>query len=420
MIEIMPLKKLNCEMTVPGSKYIANRAIIIASLCKGTSRIENIPDNEDIESAIRALTFMGVDIKKEKGSLIIDGSGGVLSPATIDVKDSGTLLRFIIGTSALAKGTVKIDGSKRIGERPIIPLLESLKDLGISSDSNEGFTPVNIHGGTFIGGKTRIKGDVSSQFISSLLAIAPFAKKDVEIMIEGELVSKEYVAMTIDMMREFGVVVKQDGHSLFKIKAGQRYAAKEIIIPGDWSSASYFLAAAAIVPGCARINGMDFRVSQGEKKFADLLVKMGCMYRRNSTWIQLYGLPLISDIDIDMGDMPDVVQTLAIVACYAEGKTRIRNIGHLRHKESDRIRDTATELRKTGINVEFTDTELIIEGGMPKAAVIDPHNDHRTAMSFAILGLKCGMKIKNPECVNKSFPGFWDKLKEIGAEIRHV
>ncbi len=424
MIEIIPIKKLNSEITVPGSKYIANRILVISALAKGTSTIKNIPDNDDINTAIKVLKQFGVDIKKENSAVKINGTLGKikLPKEEINVKDSGTLMRFIASFAALAQGKTKITGSKRIQERPIIDLLNSLKDLGVDCDSlNKGFPPVEINGGRLNGGITKIKGNVSSQFISSLLLVAPYAENDVEIILETNIVSKNYVDMTIDLMEKFNVHIERQGYKKFIVKSGRKYTAKEFTIPGDWSTSNYFLATAAIVPGKIKINGLDMQSKHGEAMFADVLAEMGCKIKKNKKNIEIMGVSNLNSVDVDMSSMPDSVQTLAAVAVFANGTTRIKNIGNLKYKESDRIKDTARELKKLGVNVTVKEDELIIKGGKVKSAIIDPHNDHRMAMSLALIGLKFpGIKIKNPECVNKSFPKFWDRLKEIGAGIRNA
>jgi len=422
MIEIKPIKKLDSEISVPGSKYIANRVLIISSLADGNSTIKNVPDNDDIKATIEALKKFGININKNDNDVKINGSNGklLLPKEEINVFESGTLLRFITGLAALADGKTIITGSNRIKERPISYLLNSLKDLGIKCRSlNNENPPVEVIGGTLNGGKTKIKGNVSSQYISSLLLVSPYAKNDVEIVIESDLVSKSYVEMTIDLMEKFGVEVKREKYKKFRIKSGQKYVAKEIEIPGDWSSANYFLAAAAIVPGRIKINNLDPKSKHGEAKFIELLKKMGCQINKSINSVELIGNKNLKAVDVDMSTMPDAVQTLAAVAVFANGTTKVRNIKNLRYKESDRIADTLDELKKLGINAEAKDDELIIEGGKVNPAIIDPHNDHRMAMSFSLIGLKIpGIKIENPECVNKSFPQFWNKLKEIGVEIK--
>ena len=415
MIEINSVKSLNAAVSVPGSKYIANRLLIICALANGTSVLKNVPDNEDINNSIKALQQFGVNIEKNNDNLTITGTGKLKSPKNeINVGDSGTLLRFITAFSALAKGNTKITGSKRIQERPVSDLLKSLGDLGIKSDSKNGNAPLTVIGGTLEGGKTRIKGSISSQFISALLLISPFAKNDVEIAIGGELVSSGYADLTIDIMKKFGVNVERSG-SKFTVRANQKYNAKNFTVPADWASANYFLAAAAIVPGTVAIKNPDLKSKVPESGFFKVLEKMGCKIVLDNDSIKITGTNNLKPIDADMSSMPDSVQTLAVVALFADGTTRIRNIGNLKFKESDRINDTAAELRKLGANVEVNDDELIINKSNLHSAAIDSHNDHRMAMSFAVAGLKIGgIKIKNPDSVKKSFPQFFDKLNEIG------
>src|SRR3989338_1568730 len=422
MIEITPIKSLNAAVSVLGSKYIANRLLIICALANGTSVLKNVPDNDDINNAINALRQFGIKIEKNNETLAITGTNGKLkSPKEeINVGDSGTLLRFITGFAALAKGKTAITGSKRIQERPISDLLNSLNDLGIKSNSKNGNAPLTIHGGSLKGGKTSVKGNVSSQFISSLLMISPFANDDVEITVDGKLVSSEYIDLTINLMKEFGVKVERK-NNVFKVKANRRYKSKNFTIPSDWASANYFLAAAAIVPGKVRIDNLDLQSNQPESGFIDLLVRMGCKAKIKKNSIELTGTNNLKGIEIDMSSMPDSAQTLAIVSLFTDGKTRIRNIGNLKFKESDRLNDTAAELRKLGANVEITNDGMEITPGKLKSAIIDSHNDHRMAMSFAIAGLKIqDIKIKNPDAVKKSFPQFFGKLSGIGAGIREL
>ena len=420
MIEIIPLKELDAEIKIPGSKYIANRLLVICSLAGGTSALENVPENEDINNAVSALQNFGIKINKKGNELVIKGTGGKLNAAKSEINagDSGTLLRFIAAFSALAKGKTKITGSKRIQQRPISELLQSLDDLGIKSHSKNGNAPITVNGGNFDGGKTRIKGSISSQFVSALLLVSPFAKKDVEINVEGSLVSAEYADLTISLMDKCGVKVQRKGNSIFKIKAGQRYHPVKFSIPSDFSSANYFLAAAAVVPGAVRISNLDLKSNVPESGFFRILEKMGCKISVGSDSIKLTGPANLKPVDADMSSMPDSVQTLAAVALFAEGTTIIKNIGNLKFKESDRINDTASELKKLGADVEVKNDGLIVHKSKLNAAAIDSRNDHRMAMSFAVAGLKLpGIKIKNPGCVNKSFPQFFDELKKIGVKL---
>ncbi|MBI2548395.1 3-phosphoshikimate 1-carboxyvinyltransferase [Candidatus Woesearchaeota archaeon] len=435
MIVIQPPRELKGSITIPGSKYWANRMLALAALAQGTSQLENVPENNDIDHALYALEAFGVTITKEKGSVVITGTNGILKKPKqpIDVGESGTLLRLTTSLAALAQGKTVITGSNRIKERPILPLLQSLQELGVTIEPRTTeHAPFTVIGGTYKGGKTNISGDISSQFISALLLIAPYAQEKVTIEVHGNLVSKHYVDLTIKAMQQFGVTVKRKAHTLFSITPPQHYQAQTFSIPGDWSSASYFMAAAAIAPGEVILKGLNLDEKSGEAQFVTILENMGCTARKTKNMLQVIGPHKLKGITVDMGTMPDVVPTLAAVAVFANSVTRITNIHQLRYKESDRITALQTELKKIGTDVETTENEIIIkpkrhnqendgeEDNRQKTIlpVINPHNDHRIAMSLALLGLRGrGVKIKNHACVNKSFPRFWKMLDQIGAKV---
>ena len=424
MIRIKPLDKLKKNVIeVPGSKYIANRVLMLAALADGESTISNVPENNDINYAIRALKNFGIDIQQKKNVLKIQGTGGKINSASdvIDVGESGTLMRFITAVSALSENKVTITGSKRITERPVEHLIDALGQVGIKCESPTGCPPVSIQGGRIHGGEIKVQGNISSQFISGLLLVAPFADGDLKITLTSELVSVKYVDMTIKMMEEFGVKVQRNGYKEFFIADGQKYKAKDFIIPGDWSSASYFLATAALLQDKIKIINMDLNSTQGEAKFYEVLEKMGCEVELGENSITLTSNNKLNGVDIDMGNMPDVAQTLAAIAPFSNGKTTIRNIEHLRYKECDRVEETANELRKIGGNVSTTKDSITIEPSQILSGQIETHNDHRMAMSFALCGLKAeNVVINNPEVSSKSFPIYWEKLQEIGVEIEQV
>jgi len=424
MFRIKPLDKLKKNVIdVPGSKYIANRVLMLAALADGESTISNVPNNNDIGHAIDALKNFGIDIQQTGNVLKIQGTGGKIHPISdiINVGESGTLMRFITAVSALSETKVTITGSKRITERPVEHLIDALGQIGIKCESPTGCPPVSIQGGKFTGGEIKVKGNISSQFISGLLLVAPFAEGDLKITLTSELVSVKYVDMTIKMMEEFGVKVQRDGYKQFIITNGQKYQSRDFIIPGDWSSASYFLASAAQLQDKITIINMDLNSTQGESKFYNVLEKMGCDVELGENSITLTSTNKLNGVDIDMGNMPDVAQTLAAIAPYAEGKTTIRNIEHLRYKECDRVEETANELRKIGGNVSTTKDSITIEPSQLNGGLVETHNDHRMAMSFALCGLKSeNVVINNPEVSSKSFPNYWEKLQEIGVEIEEV
>ena len=424
MIKIKPLNKLKKNVIeVPGSKYIANRVLMLAALADGESTITNVPENNDIRHAIKALQNFGIDIQQNGNTLKIQGTGGKIHPKSdvINVGESGTLMRFITAVSALSKTKVTITGSKRITERPVDHLVDALGQVGISCESPTGCPPVSIQGGKIAGGEIRVQGNISSQFISGLLLVAPFAEGDLKISLTSELVSVKYVDMTIKMMEEFGVKVERQGYKEFFIADGQKYQARKFIIPGDWSSASYFLAAAAVLQDKIEIINLDLNSTQGEAKFYEVLEKMGCRVDLGENSVKLTSNQPLKGVDVDMGNMPDVAQTLAAIASFADGKTTIRNIEHLRYKECDRVEKTANELRKIGGNVSTTKDSITIVPSELTGGQVETHNDHRMAMSFALCGLKAeNVIINNPEVSAKSFPIYWEKLQEIGVELEPV
>jgi 3-phosphoshikimate 1-carboxyvinyltransferase len=300
-------------------------------------------------------------------------------------------------------------------KRPIGELLKGLRELGVHAYSQKGddCPPVVVESEGLKGGTARIKGEESSQFLSGLLMVAPYADKDVTVEVMGSLASRPYVDITLDVMSAFGVKIPSQGYSSFLVKAGQRYLPKEYRIEGDASNASYFFSAAAVCKGRMKVNNLNPTTLQGDIEFLDILERVGCRVNRGNDWIEILGGEL-RGTEIDMNEMPDLVPTLAVTAAFARGKTVIQNIRHLRLKESDRIHALAMELSKMGIRVSEREDGLEIEGGKPHGTEIETYDDHRMAMSFAIAGLVVpGMRIKGERCVDKSFPGFWEALQKL-------
>lgn len=382
-IKIFP-SKIAGTITAPPSKSVTHRAIIIASLASGKSVIKNALLCDDTKYTINALGQLGVRIISKGTTLRINGTNGKLTAPKkqLFVGNSGSTLRMITAVCSLAKGDTILTGEKRLQKRPMQDLNDALKQIE--------------------GGTVTIDGSKSSQYITALLLIAPFAKKGLTIIVNGNLRSKPYVALTIDLMKTFDVEVKNKNFKEFIVEKGQRYQAQKYTVEGDYSSASYFFAAAAITNGKITVKNLKPDSAQGDRYFPDLLKRMGG--------------------SIDMNDYPDIVPTLAVVASYVLGKTTIKNIEHLKDKETDRISATAKELKKMGIKVIATNDSLTITGGKPKGAAIETYNDHRMAMSFAIagLGVTGATIIQNAEVVSKSYPNFWKDLKKIGAKIEIV
>ena len=419
MIEIKPVDKLNATVMVPGSKSYTNRALMTASLATGESVIKNPLLSEDTRIMISCLGEIGVDVGSvpEENALIVKGcEGGILvEGAKLLAGNAGTVVRFMTAALTLGKGQYEIDGIERMRKRPIQQLIDALNRLGADMVSKEGTgcPPVLINASGLKGGRVEIPGDVSSQYISSILLAAPYASSDVSIVVIDDLVSKNYIDMTIDVMNKFGVDVERDSYREFSVKSGQNYKGCEYIVEPDASGASYFFAAAAITGGRIKVEGLGESSLQGDTKFVDILSEMGCSVRKSSDWLEVEGGAL-RGVDVDMNDTPDVVQTLASVAVFAEGNTRIRNVRNLRYKETDRITAIVNELKEVGVEVREFEDGLEINPSPPHSAEISTYNDHRMAMSFALIGLRVkGIKIKDPECVEKTFPDFFERLQQL-------
>ncbi len=419
-IEIKPIKNLDAVVTVPGSKSITNRALILGALAEGKSSIKNGLFSDDTKYMIAALKELGIDVSDNPVdcSISINGSSPIITApsANLFVGNAGTAMRFLTAFLTLGNGRFEIDGVERMRSRPIQDLIDGLNQLGTDavSKNGTGCPPVLINANSLKGGICRVKGDLSSQYISALLMVAPCAASDVTIEIIGDLVSKRYVDITLSIMKYFGADVENRSYNEFIIKSGAGYAAKEYYVEADASSASYFLAAAAITGGKVRVNGIGRGSVQGDANFSALLEKMGCKVEKGDDYTEVTGGPL-KGIDADMSEMPDLAQTLAVAAIFAKGKTRITNVANLRIKETDRIKAVVTELAKFGVKcVEHEDGFEIEPPLSLNPAVIDTYDDHRMAMSFALAGLNVeGVKINDPECVSKSFPDFFERLKKL-------
>lgn len=417
MIEVKPLSQCNGVVSVPGSKSYTHRALIVSSLADGESFLSNGLRCEDTERTVEGLKKFGVEVDWESYGVRVLGKAGVFKAADekVDAGNSGTSMRFLTALAALKTGITLLDGSERMRKRPIGELLWGLGELGVKAYSQRGNyrPPVIVESQGLMGGTARIKGEESSQFLSGLLMVAPYARRDVNVEVTGSLASKPYVDITQDVMSTFGVRVRNQGYQSFFIKAGQRYLPREYRIEGDASSASYFFSAAAVCRGKVRVENLIPATIQGDIGFLGILERMGCRVTRGRKWIEVWGKEL-RGVDVDMNEMPDLVPTLSVTAAFAQGKTVIKNIGHLRLKESDRIHALAVELSKMDIRVREGGDGLEIEGGRPSGAEVETYNDHRMAMSFAIAGLAVpGVKIKGERCVDKSFPRFWEVLQKL-------
>jgi 3-phosphoshikimate 1-carboxyvinyltransferase len=417
-IEIRPVEHISATVEIPSSKSYTNRALLIAALAEGKSRLENPLFSDDTHFMSEALIQFGIPVQKEDTAFIISGTGGkIVAPQNeIFVGNAGTTMRFLTTFSTLAQGMVRLTGDERMQQRPIGDLLTCLKQmkiLALSVKDNQ-CPPLEIYGGTVPGGQIRLAGNKSSQYLTSILLSAPYFQNNTTVQIIGDLTSKSYADITLDIMRSFGVHVENENYERFNVTSGQRYRAQDYQVEADWSSASYFLAAAAVTGGEVTLTGLNPDSVQGDAGFLDVLQQMGCEIEKSAKNIRLQGNPLKA-ITINMNSMPDAVQTLAVTALFAEGETVIKGIANLKIKETDRIQALETELSRLGASVTSGDDFLAIRPGTSySGAEIETYEDHRMAMSFAVAGLKIpGVKIKNPKCVEKSFPDFFDRFAAL-------
>ena len=417
-IEIQPCGPLEAEIQPPGSKSITNRVLVCAAFAHGTSVLTGALDSEDTRVMISSLRQLGIEIAIDQGGtrLQVKGCNGIppTKQASLFVANSGTTMRFLTAMLGTIDGTFRIDGIERMRVRPIADLLESLVLLGASthSENNDGCPPICINGGGMRGGTANIRGDISSQFLSGLLLAAPNSKAAIKLLVDGPLVSTPYIDMTIRVMEAFGVQIDQNQHDTFQITP-QQYASTDFLIEPDASAASYFWAAAAIAGGAVTVRGLRRDALQGDVAFCDCLQRMGCRVENNQNGITVLSGTL-RGIEVDMNNISDTVQTLAAVALFADGPTTITGVAHIRHKETDRITDLARELRKFGADVEENPDGLRITPQKLRPAEIETYNDHRMAMSLALVGLKVPkVVIQNPDCTQKTYPAFFDDLNSV-------
>lgn len=424
MIQITPVKKIDATVEVPGSKSITQRALIAAALAKGDSTLIGPLSSEDTSYTIGALRAMGIEIDdRDPASWVVHGSGGIISEPTrnIFLGNNGTATRFLTSVAALGHGTFQITGDPRMSERPITPLMQALEGWGVNvrSDADNGCPPLTIEADGITGGTTILPEGKSSQYLSSLLLVAPYAEATAELEVQGEVLSKPYVEMTMEVMADFGMSGEAaPSLAYFKIPQGS-YIGREYRIEGDASGASYFWAAAAITGGRVTVANVPVPSLQGDANLVPLLARMGCQVEQTGHGITVQGPDRLTGIEVDMGNMPDVAPTLAVVAAFAEGTTIINNIAHLRIKECDRISAMVTELGKMGADVDEEHDRMIIHGtaggGNLHGATIKTYHDHRIAMCFGVAGLQVeGVEITGEECVAKSFPDFWERFALLG------
>ena len=419
-LRVEPRGPLDARVRVPGSKSVTNRALLVAALADGTSALSGGLASDDTRVMVASLVALGCAVDADREPWRVIGSGARLhAPAApLFTGNSGTTARFLTAAACLADGPVTIDGSARMRERPIDDLTRALEKLGAACrvEGAGGCPPVRVAGGGLRGGEATIDARRSSQYVSAVLLAAPYAARDVTLRFEaGELVSRPYVDLTLDVMRAFGARADWTTEGALHVTAGIPYRARSFAIEADASSAAYPFCAAAIAGGRVRVQGLDPGTRQPDVGILGLLEQMGCRVAKGSDWAEVRGpQDRLRGIDVDMNALPDAVLALAVVALFAEGRTRIRNVGNLRIKETDRLAALEAELRKLGAGARADADSLTIEPAPLRPAAIDTYGDHRMAMAFALAGLRQpGVLIRDPGCVSKTWPDYFDMLGSL-------
>jgi 3-phosphoshikimate 1-carboxyvinyltransferase len=423
-LTLKPISKIDGEITLPGSKSLSNRALLLAALAEGTTTITNLLESDDTRHMLNALKQLGIDytLSDDKTECTVIGNGGPISsdtPQELFLGNAGTAMRPLCAALCLGQGTYLLTGEPRMKERPIGHLVDALRQVGATIEylENDGYPPLRIEADGLSGGEVSIDGAISSQFLTALLMAAPMAKNDMTISIIGELVSKPYIDITLNIMKDFGVEVINNEYKTFTIKSGQTYKSVEhFMVEGDASSASYFLAAAAIKGGTVKVIGIGHNSIQGDVEFVDVLEQMGARVEWGETYVSVTRDTLHA-IDMDFNHIPDAAMTIATTALFVEGTTTLRNIYNWRVKETDRLYAMATELRKVGAEVEEGEDYLkITPPKQLKHAAIDTYDDHRIAMCFSLLALDpVSVTINDPECTAKTFPTYFEVLESISV-----
>ncbi len=420
-LTLKPTPKVEGVIQLPGSKSLSNRLLLLASLARGATEVRNLLDSDDTRRMTAALQTLGISLKFYDGGTkcLVESNGGpfAVREAELFLGNAGTAIRPLCAALCLGDGVFTLTGEPRMLERPIAHLVDALRQLGGDLEylNAEGYPPLKIRAAGLQGGQVAIKGNVSSQYLTSLLLASPLAQQELLIDIEGDLVSKPYIDMTIDVMRRFGVTVENYDYCQFRVRGGQVYESPgSVLVEGDASTATYFLSAAAIRGGTVRVNGVGADSIQGDIQHADVLERMGAVVRRGPDYIEVSKGEL-NGLDLDLNHIPDAAMTVAVTALFAQGRTVIRNIANWRVKETDRLAAMAAELRKVGAQVtEGPDYLEITPPEQIRPATIDTYNDHRMAMSFSLTSLGAAeITIRDPDCVSKTFPEYFDTFRGI-------
>jgi 3-phosphoshikimate 1-carboxyvinyltransferase len=418
---VQPLQRPpDVTISVPGSKSLTNRALVTGALAVGVSNISGALFADDTEAMVDCLRVLGIglDVDRSRERLTVDGCAGRLpsGPATLDARLSGTTARFLAPMLALGRGRYVLDAQGPFRARPMGTVLEAVASLGVEVEplGRPGHLPAALTAGRLeLPAGIEIAGDVSSQFLSGLLLTSPCLPGGLEITLSTPLVSGPYVELTLDVMSAFGADVDRPDEQTFRVRPGG-YVATDYAVEPDASAASYFLAAAAITGGRVRVQGLGTAARQGDAAFADVLARMGAEVTRDADGVEVVGTGRLRGVEVDLGDLSDTAQTLAAVAVFADGPTRVTGIGFIRRKETDRIGAVVGELRRCGIEAVEEPDGFVVHPGRPRPATVRTYDDHRMAMSFALLGLVAdGMRIEDPGCVAKTFPGYFDVLEQL-------
>jgi len=423
---IATVRTVRGSVPAPPSKSATQRALIAAALATGRSRLRHPLVADDSRHLVAALQAVGIGARvtgtAEDPEIEVEGRGGAIpaDSARLSVGNAGTTMRFLTAMLALGSGDYILDGDERMRRRPIEDLLVALRRLGARAEAvnGDGCPPVRVGGPGLRGGATSLRGETSSQYLSAILLAGPVTRDGVDIEVDGPLVSRPYVDLTIDVMRRFGADVETlpagPEPTRYRVPPGRPYGPCDLAIEGDYSSASYFFAAAAITSGTVRVERLDPASRQGDAGFVTLLERMGCRARRGEDWVEVEGTGRLEGIEADCRSMPDIVPTLAVVALFADGPTRITGVPHLKVKESDRIAALVAEITRLGGSATPAEDGLTVEPRALRGARIETYADHRIAMAFAVAGLRVpGVVISDPGCVTKSFPDFWERFDRL-------
>lgn len=420
---VKPLTKVRGEITLPGSKSLSNRILLLAALASGRTHITNLLDSDDVRYMLEALRQLDIEyqLSADRTECVITGGAGpfkATKPQSLFLGNAGTAVRPLTAALCISEGQYAVTGEPRMYERPIGDLVDALQMLGaeIFYQGDTGFPPLRIEGKPLAGGTVRIRGNISSQYLTALLMVAPLLKSDLVIEVDGDLVSKPYIDITLHTIARFGVEITHEHYQRFQVRGRQQYRAPgEIMVEGDASSASYFLAAAAIGGGPVRVHGTGSASVQGDAAFGQVLEQMGAKVEYDDYWIEVTGSGKLRGIDVDLNAIPDAAMTIATTALFAEGRTCIRNIRNWRVKETDRLSAMATELRKVGATVEEGEDYIVIDPpARLQSASIDTYNDHRMAMCFSLAAFgDAAITINDPGCTSKTFPGYFTVLDSL-------